>query len=255
MKLTEQQKNNAIDIINVFNSYGINNKNTIAAILSVVMKESSLTPQSENLNYSKERLPEVWPKFSITGKKVKKGTGKNFYNQLAVEHANNPEKLGNFIYCCKFGNTKTNGFLYRGRAYNQLTWKDNYKNIGDLIKVDLVNNPDKANEPETAAKILFYYFFNNAKRYKIDLNTLNFANAYNVIYAFNAGKLPTTSGANLESSDTTGGYLRGKSFYPFFLNFVEEQPSGTIKKKINIGLILLILGIGLIIIKNKKLKI
>lgn len=252
MKLTEQQKNNAINIISVFNSYGIDNKNTIAAVLSVVMKESNLIPQSENLNYSKERLPEIWAKFSTTGKRVKKGTGKNFFNQLAVEHANNPEKLGNFIYCCKYGNTKTNGFLYRGRAYNQLTWKNNYKIIGDLIKIDLVNNPDKANEPETAAKILFFYFFNNAKNYKIDLNKLNFSNAYNVIYALNAGKLPTTSGANLESSDTTGGYLRGKSFYPLFLNFIEENPNSKIKKKINIVLILLILGVSLIIIKNKK---
>lgn len=254
MKLTEQQKNNAIDIINVFNSYGINNKNTIAAVLSVVMKETNLIPQSENLNYSKERLPEVWGKFSITGKIVKKGTGKNFFNQLAIEHEKSPEKLGNFIYCCKFGNTKTTGYKYRGRGYNQLTWFDNYKIYGDLIKVDLINNPNKANEPETAAKILFYYFFNNAKKYKIDLNNLNFANAYNVIYSFNAGKLPTTSGTTLESTDSTGGYLKGKYYFADFLNFVEEQPTSKIKKKINIGLILLILGVSLIIIKNKKLK-
>jgi predicted chitinase len=251
--LNTTQTNNAINIIRVFNSYGVKNKNTIAAVLSVVMKESSLIPQSENLNYSKERLPEVWPIFSTTGKKVKRGTGKNFYNQLAVEHANNEQKLGNFIYCCKYGNTKTTGFLYRGRAYNQLTWHDNYKIIGDFIKVDLVKNPDKANEPEIAAKILYYYFYNSSRRYKIDLNNLNFSNAYNIIYSLNAGKLPTTSGENLERQDTTGGYIRGKKFFPFFLNFIEEQPNGEIKKKINLGLILAIAAITIIIIKNKKL--
>jgi predicted chitinase len=251
--LNNTQKNNAIDLINVFKSYGITNKNTIAAVLSVVMKESLLIPKSENLNYKKERLPEVWGVFSTTGKAVKKGTGKNFYNQKAIDYSNNEVKLGNFIYGNRFGNNWENGFLYRGRGYNQLTFHDNYKTYSILIKKDLVKNPDLVNNPETAAQVVFYYMFRNAQKYKIDLNSLTFSNAYNIIYAFNAGKKPTTSGEVLEQTDSTGGYLIGKKFFPYFLNFVEEQPSGEIKKKINLGLILAIAAITIIIIKNKKL--
>jgi predicted chitinase len=253
--LSNTQKNNAIDIINVFNNYGIKNIYTIAAVLAVCMKETQLTPQSENLSYSAARLAEVWGVFSKTGKPVKKGLGKDNFNNKAIEYSNNPEKLGNFIYGNRFGNTDKTGFFYRGRGYNQLTFHDNYKTYQILIKENLLNNPDKVNEAETAAKVLFYYFFRNAQRFKIDLNNLTFENAYNVIYAFNAGKKPTTTGEELKNTDSTGGYITGKKFYPYFINFINEAPNVEIKKKINIGFILLILGVSLIIIKNKKLKI
>lgn len=45
------------------------------------------------------------------------------------------------------------GLSYFGRGIVQLTWADNYKNIGNLIDVDLYHNPDLALEPEIAAKI------------------------------------------------------------------------------------------------------
>lgn len=251
--LSAKQQNNANEIIDVFNSYGITNKNTIAAVLSVTMKESQLIPQNENLNYSAARLAEVWGKFSKTGKKVAKGQGKNFYNDLAVQYANNEVKLGNYIYGNRFGNTDKTGFLYRGRGYNQLTFHDNYKTYGILIKENLTANPDKVNEPETAAKVLFYYMKRNADKYGIDLNKLTFENAYNTIYAFNAGQKPTLTAQELMNKTEAGGYLRGKNFFPVFLSSINETPTSETKKKINIGLILAIIGVTIIIIKNKKL--
>lgn len=53
------------------------------------------------------------------------------------------------------------GKKYRGRGYIQLTHKGNYKKYGDMIDVDLVNNPEKANDPEVAAKILAAYIKEN----------------------------------------------------------------------------------------------
>lgn len=55
------------------------------------------------------------------------------------------------------GNTNLgDGIKYRGRGYVQLTWKNNYKQAGDYLGVDLVNNPDLALDKEVATKILIW---------------------------------------------------------------------------------------------------
>jgi len=45
-------------------------------------------------------------------------------------------------------------YPYYGRGYVQLTWEYNYKKFGELLGIDLVNNPDRALEPEYAVQIL-----------------------------------------------------------------------------------------------------
>ena len=53
------------------------------------------------------------------------------------------------------GNTCAgDGPKYCGRGYVQLTWKNNYKRAGEECGVDLVQYPDKALQPDVAAKIL-----------------------------------------------------------------------------------------------------
>lgn len=45
--------------------------------------------------------------------------------------------------------------LYYGRGFVQLTWYENYANMGKLLGVDLLNNPDLAMNMEIAIKIMF----------------------------------------------------------------------------------------------------
>lgn len=53
------------------------------------------------------------------------------------------------------GNIKPgDGAKYFGRGYVQLTWYNNYAKAGRILGVDLVNNPDLAEDPDIAAKIL-----------------------------------------------------------------------------------------------------
>ena len=53
------------------------------------------------------------------------------------------------------GNTSAgDGPKYCGRGYVQLTWKNNYARAGKAIRVDLVNNPDLAMQPDNAARIM-----------------------------------------------------------------------------------------------------
>lgn len=48
-----------------------------------------------------------------------------------------------------------NGHMYYGRGLVQITHDYNYKKMGDILGIDLVNNPDQALEPRIAAGIMF----------------------------------------------------------------------------------------------------
>jgi putative chitinase len=49
----------------------------------------------------------------------------------------------------------TTGKIYFGRGFVQLTWIKNYKTMGNLLGVDLVNHPEKALDLRIATDILF----------------------------------------------------------------------------------------------------
>lgn len=54
------------------------------------------------------------------------------------------------------GNTMPgDGFRFRGRGYVQITGRRNYAFAGGELGVDLIGQPDRALEPEIAAKILY----------------------------------------------------------------------------------------------------
>jgi hypothetical protein len=48
------------------------------------------------------------------------------------------------------------GQTYYGRGYVQLTWKENYQKMQDLLSVPLVAEPDLALEPEIACQVIFH---------------------------------------------------------------------------------------------------
>lgn len=50
---------------------------------------------------------------------------------------------------------EVNGQVYYGRGLVQLTWEANYRAMGAILGIDLVNNPDLALDPAIASKIMF----------------------------------------------------------------------------------------------------
>lgn len=53
------------------------------------------------------------------------------------------------------GNTEPgDGARFKGRGFIQLTGRDNYRRIGEVVGVDLLGSPELANEPRVAARIL-----------------------------------------------------------------------------------------------------
>lgn len=115
--------------------------------LGQILHESAgLTQFTENLRYSAERLCAVWPQRFPTV-------------EAARPFAYNPEALANRVYAGRMGNTAPgDGWKYRGRTPIQLTGKDGYRHVGDLMGVDLVGHPELLSQPDYAlqAAILWW---------------------------------------------------------------------------------------------------
>ncbi|MEI6672455.1 MAG: glycoside hydrolase family 19 protein [bacterium] len=50
------------------------------------------------------------------------------------------------------------GYKYRGRGFNQLTFKNNYKKYAELTGTDILNTPDSLNDPLIASKVALAFF-------------------------------------------------------------------------------------------------
>lgn len=107
--------------------------------LGQILHESGgLEHMGENLNYSAERLMQVWPSRFPT-------------LSVAQPFARNPEALANKVYGGRMGNTEpSDGWLYRGRSPLQITGKDNYIMVGDIMGQDLVTMPELLEQPHFA---------------------------------------------------------------------------------------------------------
>ena len=124
------------------------NEKRAACFLATCAVESKFTKLVENMNYSAKRLSEVWPK------RFKGEDGKP--NALALKIANNPEAIANVVYANRMGNgpgETGDGWRYRGRGFIPLTGKYNYKRYGEYLGLDLVNNPELAEQEDIAAEI------------------------------------------------------------------------------------------------------
>jgi len=214
--LSPVQKANISILVAEMKAKGITNAYTQAAILAIVSKESSFIPKNEDLqNYTAERITEVWPYITLAIAKT-------------LEH--NAEKLGNYVYGGKYGNASNEGYKYRGRGFNQITFKGNYKSVGERIGIDLVSNPDLMLDPKIAAKATVDFFireFATAKKlgYLKKYNTTDingFKNATDSLNAvFQANRGWTKTGV-----DTTGGYKKASeriSALQTFTNFVDNN--------------------------------
>jgi len=213
------KKDNIELLIKAMDKNGITNIYSQVAILSVVGKECNYIPKNERMSYRKERLPEVWGVFSKTGKRVKKGTGKDNFNKLALEYEKNDEKLANFVYKTVSGNSDHgDGWKYRGRGFNGITGKSKYIDYSKLINADLVGNPDLVNDPRTSAKIICAYFLKQFKKVKEDINSPTSLNdAISLISHMNSGL-----GRRKTSTTVIRGINKAKKYASTF-NYTEDN--------------------------------
>ena len=157
---TEKLKGHVPDtVVNEINSiaekFGITTNLRLAHFLAQCAHESgNFKAVSENLNYSKDGLMRVFPKY--------------FPGTLAESYANQPEKIASRVYGSRMGNgdeASKEGFKFRGRGYIQLTGKQNYTTFSQFIGEDCVANPDLVSTKYPLSSAAF--FFNNNKLWEI----------------------------------------------------------------------------------------
>jgi putative chitinase len=121
----------------VLEQLGINTPLRMAHFMAQISHECGKgTVMVENLNYSAQRMMQVFPKR---------------FPDLAstAGFANNPQAFGNKVYNGRMGNRvgSDDGFNFRGRGCLQITGRDNYTTLGKSCGLDLVNNPNLATDP------------------------------------------------------------------------------------------------------------
>jgi len=105
---------------------------------NILHESAGLTKLVENMNYSAQRLTEVWPRRFPT-------------LADARPYANNPEALANRVYGGRMGNTRLgDGWLYRARSPIGITGAHNYAHVGELMGQDLLTMPELLEQPHFA---------------------------------------------------------------------------------------------------------
>ncbi|MGN7159372.1 glycoside hydrolase family 19 protein [Sphingomonas sp. SAFR-052] len=134
----------------VLSRYGIDaTPNRLHYFLAQIGHESGgLTVVEEKLNYSAERLMQVFP-------------GRFPTLASTAGCANNPKAFACVVYGNRLGNgppASEDGYRYRGRGYIQITGKNNYRTIGAIIGVDLVTNPNLAGKLDHVLEVACGYW-------------------------------------------------------------------------------------------------
>jgi predicted chitinase len=136
--------NNINLMIDKLKSRGITNPMVQAAILATVGKESGFIPQNE-IGYGSTPNNRIRSIFSST---------KRLSDAKLNKLKSNDEDFFNYVYGPKgagpgLGNTQPgDGYKFRGRGFNQITGRGNYKAYG------FESNPDQLNTPEGAAEAM-----------------------------------------------------------------------------------------------------
>jgi hypothetical protein len=76
---------------------------------------------------------------------------------------------------------KGDGAKFRGRGFVQLTGRSNYARLGTQISKDLIGNPDLANDPATAGRILAQFLKNNESAIRTALRNNDLARARKLV--------------------------------------------------------------------------
>jgi putative chitinase len=116
----------------IIDKYHVNTNLRMSHFLGQCSEETgNFTKFEENLNYSYDRLVQIFPKY--------------FPGTTGRSYAGRPERIANKVYGNRYGNgteASGDGWKYRGRGCLQLTFKGNYSLLSKDFGVDFVKSPE-----------------------------------------------------------------------------------------------------------------
>lgn len=135
---------------------GITSRAELANFMAQVSAESgNLTRLEESFNYTRgiDQIPVRWARRA----------GDAALEDARLDAARGePEALAELMYGQRMGNDEPgDGYRYRGRGYIQLTGRDNYRDLGQALDLDLEANPELAALPEHASRIAVVFWQRN----------------------------------------------------------------------------------------------
>lgn len=145
------------------NEFQINTPKRLAAFIAQVGHESGgFNTVSENHYYSDaERVARI---FKTGFDNNQNGIIEPAEIEFARAYTRNPEKLANRAYAGRGGNgneASGDGWRYRGRGLIQITLRNNYRDCGQGLGLDLLNNPDLLQTFSQAARSAAWYWKTN----------------------------------------------------------------------------------------------
>lgn len=175
--------------MDMFAKYQINTKNRIAGFMSQCGHESSDFKNTlENLNYSWQRLRQVFPKYFPTDASAQ-----------AVDRKS--EAIANIVYANRLGNGNTasgDGWKFRGHGLIQLTGRSNITNFGSSIGMNADQAVVYCETPKGALESACWYWKTN--------NLNRFCDADDIL-----GLTKAINGGTIGLDDRTARYQKAKS--------------------------------------------
>lgn len=140
-----EAKNNISLLIDAMKQKGITDPLAQIGILSVIKKESNFKPKGE-VSYAGTDNSRIRGLF---GSRVK-----NFTDEQLNKLKSNAKDFFNLVYANTVGNQGgDDGWNFRGRGFNQLTGRKNYRKYGEKIGANLEGNPELLNQNDVASKV------------------------------------------------------------------------------------------------------
>ncbi len=124
----------------------------------VAAETSGMFIIEENMNYSAERLREIFPT-RVTP-------------EQARQLAHRPREIANHVYGGRLGNLgqhTDDGWTYRGSGYLQLTGRENFRKRGNEVRLPLEENPELARQATEGLLAATAYW--NARKCNIPADT------------------------------------------------------------------------------------
>jgi putative chitinase len=143
-KFSGVEAKNIERLVEKMKELGVDDPITQIGMLAVIGKET-------NFVNKREKSYKNTPNNRI--RKIFKRT-RNLTDQELDNLKSDYNKFFNLVYNGRIGNDgKNDGSKYVGRGFNQLTGKGNYKKYGDIVGIDLVNNPEVLLQDDIAAEV------------------------------------------------------------------------------------------------------